>query len=323
MTGKFIYAVACIRAKENNLFTKKDIDYLADCKTYNECVRYLEDKGWGASDNKGEDIEELLSFETRRTWDTIEELTKDLEPFNVFRYANDFHNLKVAIKCVVTNTEPDGLTVSGGMVSASEIFNAVKDRKPEELPEHLRKVADEAYLTLIQTYDGQLCDVIIDRQCLESIYDAGMKSNNDIIKEYAELTVAAADIKTAVRCSKTKKTLDFIKRALAACASIDIEALTAAASKSVEEIETVIEKTPYAEAMRILEHSASEFEKWFDDKLMEKMRTQKWEPFTVGPLVAYIFARQTEIKAVRIILSGKLNHLDDNFIKERLREMYV
>lgn len=323
MTDKFIFAVACIRAKENSLFTKKDIDYLADCKTYNDCIRYLEDKGWGVSENGSEDIEEILSLEEHRTWTTIEELTQELEPFNVFRYANDFHNLKVAVKCVVTDTNPDGLTVSGGTVKASLIFDAVKGRGFEELPEHLRKVADEAYITLIQTYDGQLCDVIIDKQCLECIYAAGIQSDNDIIKEYAELTVAAANIKTAVRCCKTKKTVDFIKRAMADCDSIDIAALTAAASKSIEEIEAVIEKTPYKQAMECLTRSASEFEKWFDDKLMEKMRTQKWEPFTVGPLIAYIFARQTEIKAVRIILSGKLNGLDDNFIKERLREMYV
>ena len=46
-------------------------------------------------------------------------------------------------------------------------------------------------------------------------------------------------------------------------------------------------------------------------------------PFTVGPLFAYVLARQNEISTVRIILSGKLNELDDGMIRERLREMYV
>ncbi|MCI8744511.1 MAG: V-type ATP synthase subunit C, partial [Lachnospiraceae bacterium] len=34
-------------------------------------------------------------------------------------------------------------------------------------------------------------------------------------------------------------------------------------------------------------------------------------------------ARENEIKTVRIILSGKLNGLSDDSIRERVREMYV
>ena len=40
-------------------------------------------------------------------------------------------------------------------------------------------------------------------------------------------------------------------------------------------------------------------------------------------VIAYVIARQNEIKTVRIILSGKLNDLPDDSIRERVREMYV
>ena len=53
------------------------------------------------------------------------------------------------------------------------------------------------------------------------------------------------------------------------------------------------------------------------------MKPQKWEPFGIGPVVAYIIARQNEIKAVRMILSAKINDLSEDMIKERLRDMYV
>ena len=56
---------------------------------------------------------------------------------------------------------------------------------------------------------------------------------------------------------------------------------------------------------------------------MEMIRPEKYHPFTLGPLAAYILAREAEIKSVRILLSGKLNHLSENAIRERLREMYV
>ena len=36
---------------------------------------------------------------------------------------------------------------------------------------------------------------------------------------------------------------------------------------------------------------------------------QKYNSFSVGPLFAYLLARENEIKTVRIILTGKLNEL--------------
>ncbi|EGY80657.1 V-type ATP synthase, subunit C [Peptoniphilus indolicus ATCC 29427] len=46
---------------------------------------------------------------------------------------------------------------------------------------------------------------------------------------------------------------------------------------------------------------------------------------TYGPevLFAYLYARETEIKNIRMILISKLNSTDTNSIRERLRETYV
>ena len=57
--------------------------------------------------------------------------------------------------------------------------------------------------------------------------------------------------------------------------------------------------------------------------LLPFISPQKYNAFTIGPVVAYVIARQNEIKTVRIILSGKLNDLPDDSIRERVREMYV
>ena len=57
--------------------------------------------------------------------------------------------------------------------------------------------------------------------------------------------------------------------------------------------------------------------------MTDSMRSQKYESFSVGPLLAYLLARQNEIKTVRIILTGKQNVFQDEAIRERIREMYV
>ena len=56
---------------------------------------------------------------------------------------------------------------------------------------------------------------------------------------------------------------------------------------------------------------------------MERLKLEKNEHFSIGPVIAYLLAKETEITAVRLILSAKLNDLDSDIIKERLRELYV
>ena len=56
---------------------------------------------------------------------------------------------------------------------------------------------------------------------------------------------------------------------------------------------------------------------------MDMMREAKFIPFGVEPLLAYIYAKETEIKVVRIIMVGKLNNISGEVIRERLRDIYV
>lgn len=187
----------------------------------------------------------------------------------------------------------------------------------------MRAPAEEAYTALSQTRDGQLCDIVIDRAALEAIERAGRESDSELIAKYAELTVAAADIKTAVRCQKTGKSLEFIRRALAPCRSLDVYQLARAAADSLEAVSDYLSTTDYAAAVSALEQSPSAFERWCDNVIIESIRPQQFQAFGIGPLAAYILGRENEIKCVRIILSGKLNDLPEASIRERIREMYV
>lgn len=77
MTEEYIYAVARVRSRELNLLSRQDVDQLMACRTYDECLRTLSDKGWGDGDPSAEAI---LAAEEEKTWAFIHELTDDLTP---------------------------------------------------------------------------------------------------------------------------------------------------------------------------------------------------------------------------------------------------
>ena len=120
-----------------------------------------------------------------------------------------------------------------------------------------------------------------------------------------------------------KKSAEFIRRALAECETLDADALSKAAAKSFDDLLEYLSLSPYANEANALKKSFSEFEKQCDNLIMEKVKKQKSNPFTLGPVAAYYLAKEAEIKAVRIVLSGVKNGLDENSVKERLRDLYV
>ena len=65
------------------------------------------------------------------------------------------------------------------------------------------------------------------------------------------------------------------------------------------------------------------FEKWCDDSVIELCKGAKYEFFGFAPIAAYYFAKTTEIKTVRIVLSAKLAGVPNEIIRERVRDLYV
>lgn len=319
---KYTYAVARVRAMELGLFSSAVIEQLVMTKTYSGCLQFLAERGWGDTETPLE-AEAILSREQEKTWAEVKELLKDEGLLAVLSYEKQYHNLKAAIKEMSSPGTHGNLYFDDCAIDGRKMAQIVADRDWQALPEHMRTAAAEACETFLHTGDGQLCDVIVDRATLDAIYKDGMAASDSIIRDWAESTVAVADIKIAVRAQKTGKTLDFMKRAMAPCKSLNVDRLAAAALGGMDTLGGYLESTVYAGGAQALKESPSAFERWCDNQLIETIRPQKYNPFTAGPLVAYLLARENEIKTVRIILTAKLNELPEDQIRERIREMYV
>ncbi|MRM88197.1 V-type ATP synthase subunit C [Faecalicatena contorta] len=319
---EYTYAVARIRALESSLFSGTEIERLLACSDEEQCLQLLGEKGWGDATGSM-DASAILKREEEKTWEVIRDVAPDLSVFDVLSYSKLYHNLKAAIKEVCTEVENKNIFYDDCSIPGPEMLQIVRNKEFHRLPGNMGETAAEAYDTLLHTRDGQLCDIIVDRAALDAIYEAGQTAEDEIIKNYAESTVAIADIKIAVRSQKTGKSLEFMKRAMAPCNSVNVDQLSKAAVSGLDAVRDYLLGTSYAEGAAALEESPSAFERWCDNRMMETIRPQKYNSFSAGPLVAYVLARENEIKTVRIILTGKQNEFPDEAIRERIREMYV
>lgn len=317
----FTYAVSRIRMKETKLLTRKDIDRLIAQQDYPSVITALAEFGYNCEKTK--DSSDILAEELEKLWSLMAELVEDMSVFDVFRIQNDYHNLKVSVKAVYSDKTVSSMLISGGTIEGEIIYQCVKNRDYKVLPEILAQTAQKALNIILKTGDGQLCDTVIDKASLDALADIRSNSLYEVLKNYAELYIASANIKIAVRGSKLNKNLEFFRQALAECLTLNKELLAKSAAKGFDEVCAYLSKTKYKDAVDYMKKSMASFEKWCDDLLIKDMKKQKSDPFTIGPLVAYIIAKQNEIKAIRLILIAKLNRLDDSKINERIREMYV
>ena len=324
MSTDYTYAVARIRTKETALFSRSDLEQLISCADVGAALTLLQDKGWGSVDGPVS-AEAILEAETAKTWDLVNELEQDPAALAVFKLSKDYHNLKAAVKYVFTGTSlpKERLFQEGGVLKAETILKAIEDKDYSLLPEKMAAAAAEAAEVLSHTGDGQLCDILIDRACLDALYAAGKAAREPVLREYAAVTVVSADIRTALRAARAKKPLGFIEKALAPCDELDVSKLAEAAIQGKKAVAEYLSSTQYAFLVPSLEKSMSAFECSCDNMLIDHMRPQKSNPFTLGPIAAYVLARENEIKCVRMILTGKQNRLPDEFLRESMREMYV
>ena len=322
MSGwEYAYAVAHVRALESNLLSGADIEQMTALKDDGQVLAYLKERGWG--DDSGDSAEDILSAERKKTWALMRDLKVDPKVFEIFSYPALYHNLKAAVKASCITDKHPGVFYDDNEYGEERMMRILQDKDYGALPDHMQAAAEEAYSTLLHTRDGQLCDIIIDRAQLVATEEAGLASKEQIIRDYAQRFVAVSDIKIAARAALTGKSREFLTRALAPSSGISIENLMNAASSGLPAVIEYLRETSYAGAAAALEDSPSAFERWCDDQIIEAIRPQKYVACTAGPVIAYLLARENEIKMARIILTAKANDLPDEAIRERTRKMYV
>jgi V/A-type H+-transporting ATPase subunit C len=108
----------------------------------------------------------LLASERARAWALVGELVPDAKPFELFRLAADYHNLKAAIKLHYTNHPAEDVPrylLTNGTIPADVIVKAVADRDGAALPPEMAEVAQRAYEALMHTGSGQAADFAVER----------------------------------------------------------------------------------------------------------------------------------------------------------------
>lgn len=316
----YAYGVAYIRAIENKLLDKSDMESLILSKTPEEAMRILADKGYGSEPCAPQDFEVLLKAQQEACWETVREVMPKGASLDILMYENDFHNIKVMIKATFAGVkEYKHLFLEPGTVPAEKIEQAVAEKNFSLLESPFKEAAEQGYALLASTEDSQLLDISLDKAAMDAQMLTAEQSESDFIKAFVTLKNALADIKIAYRAQKTEKDKSFLQKALSEHSAFNRDRLIENALSNEDALFGYIESCNYGEAVAALREGMSAFEKYADEKITAFTEQAKYVVLGVEPLLAYILKKQAELLSVRIILSCKINGFSEQEIRERLR----
>ena len=322
MSDAYLYENARVKSLETKLVTQQQLQRLLDASSKEEAFKLLIEFGIGGGINvEDNDFDSLFDQEEKIVASLMRELNSS-GSFDAILLLNDYHNLKACIKGLVMKTEPQGL-MGEGLYSIDAINAAVKGDSKSLRDGMLNAIKRVEEVIATENVNPRSIDVTVDKAMYEDIFDI-LSRGDKMLKEYFINKVDYANILTYLRCNKWKLNVEFFKDSFIPGASITEGFFVDCYPLGIEEIKKQLKFTDYANIVEsINEESFVTYEVTVDNKLLKKFRNERSEMFSSAPILGYHFGRLSDIKVMKLIVSGIKNKVPTELIRSRMRDLYA
>lgn len=321
-----------IRVYETKLLDKPKIERMIDAHSADEALKVLQETEYSnhmSGAKKPEDYDNILSAELNRVFAVMYDICPDKRIVDLMALKYDYQNIKVLLKGKYLKQDFNDLLIPIGVIETENLKNAVENNALSDLPKIMKEGIEKAEAVFDSTKDPQMIDIVLDKYLFKELTELQKEIGDRFVSKYVNALADTTNLKTLLRVKKQNKSRDFLEEVLVEGGSIDKEKLLNMLNDAAENISSKLAYSDYAEFIKAgIEYytktgSVSLFEKLADNYIMTMMKDAKIIPFGVEPILAYIYAKETEIKIIRIAMVGKLNNISGDLIRERLRDMYV
>ena len=178
----YAYAVAHIRAHEEQLLTEADLEQMITAPAIEAAEKRLADKGWEITEGKS--VREMLNKRLCDAYELVKDAAPDKDALRLLTVRNDFNNLKAALKSLAADTDPTDCYIYPTTLDLDELKDMLAHKRYDELPEGMSYVAKKAYDILVRSMDGQRCDICVDKFTLREMQRIAQDSDCDFVKDY-------------------------------------------------------------------------------------------------------------------------------------------
>ena len=327
--SKFIQSSTRLRVMEKELLKSENFIRASETETLEDALRSLSDTVYNKYINKissPTEYEYILKEELTRFYDELFDISPSKIPIRLITLKYFYHNLKVIIKEDIGKKDLKDLYMNIGDFDLKEYRDAlVKGSKKNKYFELIQRV-EEIYK---EKKDPQLIDIYLDNAYFTELLELAEESQVDLFIEYAKNLIDFTNIRTLLRAKKQEKDVEFLRQIIIEGGNVRKETYLDLLNRELSSDTDVFKKLEIykyiKEALDSFKErgNLSDFEREMDNYFIDLIKDVKY--ITYGPEVIFanVLAKEMEIKNLRIILVSKLNGLDSEFIREKLRDTYV
>lgn len=274
-----VFAVGRIRAVEETLLSPSDFGVLIQAADVPSALRSLIEMGYGSGKREtGDNIspDALINNELSKTSKMIREISPDNELTDLFFLEIDAHNLKVYLKSKLTGEDPQPLILGGGTITTEVLricaetddYSLVNDAFCKDL-EGLGESSDPGFIS-----------TQVDKALFAHIFAVLKKHGDKLLKDYFTKRAMLINSNTRLRAERLGYSQRQTDRLLIDIPGVDNEVMPS-------------------------NISFDEAERSMNRELLNILRDQKGEPFSIAPVVCFLMDKRNEALNLRILFAAK------------------
>lgn len=314
---------AQVRVMEMQLLTRAALLDMANAPDFAAAVGSLAsgDYALPPGQSRFEDVQTLLLDKRAAVRELFAEWMLDETVVTLFRSRDDFANLRLALRRVLTE-RPVGSDYSAEGNVAPEVIEQVFEEDNYGLfPEYLAEVTEEAVLAYYQDKKIPQIDHIIDRYEAEYKMAQARRIGEPFLLNLFRLQTDLSNIRTVLRL----KHIDAEQRnVLLPGGFVEMDRLRQALELGYEALGQLFFATPYHRVVDIgagylvSDDSFLKVEQQCDEYLTGYLKSAAQITAGPQPIIAYLLLKEHELRTVRLILTAKKNLLDTKLILDRI-----
>lgn len=325
------FPCAVIRGNERTLLGRSDLLRVIEARQFSQAMNILAEFGYGDGRELANprDFEMILQEEQKRVSQLVFSVLQDGKELELLCYPADYHNVKVLLKSESLNSSAEHLLVDGGTVEKEKLAMLIRDRNFAFLPNTMKHAVSEAIDLFARSRDPQEIDITLDKACYKSMKEAAEALEEPFLLGYVQLLIDILNICTFIRLRQMGKGWNFFQKVFLEGGTIDAKVFTTNYEEPFAQFADKVAPYGFREIVAagggLVKESGKYtlLEKLCDDLRIRYIRDAKYITAGLAPVAAFYIAKESEIKNLRMVLTGKLTGLDEETMKERLRETYV
>lgn len=316
---------AMVAARAPKLLNNEKAERMLDAPSFEDAAKLLTDCGYpDMSQMNASEVEQCIAEHRDAIFTELGKYSPDSRLIDVFKLKYDYHNAKAIIKAEAMGTDAKHLLSDSGRVPGVKLMELYNEEKRLEMPEKLADAMAEAKSLLARTGNPQMADFILDKAYFEELKADAEALESPFLKGYADVLIDSTNLKSAVRTLRMGKGPDFLRDVLIPGGNVGVERLVSVTDKDALAAlysHSALESAGSLGGEAMDGGSMTQFELACDNAVSSYLKGAKLICYGCEPILAYMANVESEITAIRMILTGRLAGIAPQVIRERLRDL--